>query len=184
VKATTAVHTCLECGNSDMRVRSVDGAPVHECALCGARFGDRRALTTLQDADMAATRGIAGGIWPLVRVLERQVGVAVRSSAAADRERGTLPFVELGATSAACLVTLENLAKSLRLAVDTLRLPWVIEVDYQQHLAFVLRPRLFDGAVHPALVRDADLDVEVLWRQLERDMRLGWWRHAAPGDSR
>ncbi|MBL8752969.1 MAG: hypothetical protein JNK15_06665 [Planctomycetes bacterium] len=178
------MHTCLECGNSDMRVRVVDGASVHECGLCGARFGDRRAVTSLNDADMAATRGIGAGIWPLVRVLERLQGVVVRSSAAADPEAGALPFVELGATSADCLVQLENLAKSLRLGAGTLRLPWCIEVDYQQHLAFVLRPRLPDGPVHKALVRDADHDVEMLWRQLERDTRLAWWRHATPGDTR
>lgn len=176
-----AVYTCPECGNHDMRVCVVDGAPVHECGLCGAHFGERLAVETLHDAEEARHRGVQGGIWPLVRVLERLPGLAVRTSLAADPSLAVLPFVELGATSPEALVQLENLAKSLRLGAGGLRLHWIVEVEYQHHLAFVLKPRHGGGAVPLGLVRDAALDVDVLRRQLERDMRLSWWRHAGAG---
>ncbi len=175
------VHACPDCGNHDMRVRVVDGGPVHECGLCGARFGERRSVEALADADEARGRGVAAAIWPLVRVLERLAGLCVRTSGAGDHAVRTLPFVELGATSQDSLVQLENLAKSLRLAAGALRLHWIVEVEYQHHLAFVLKPRHGGGAVLASMVRDADLDVDVLRRQLERDMRLSWWRHAGHG---
>ncbi len=167
-----------------MRVRVVAGSPVHECGLCGARFGDRWAVASLRDAEEARGRGVAAGVWPLVRVLERLPGLVVRSSLAGDETARTLPFVELGATGADCLQQLENLAKSLRLAGSGLRLHWIVEVEYQHHLAFVLKPRHGGGAVTPAMVRDAAIDVEALWQQLERDMRLSWWRHAGPSPLR
>lgn len=176
-----AVHTCPECGNHDMRVRAVDGAPVHECGLCGAHFGERLAIESLAAAEEARDRGVESGIWPLVRVLERLPGLTVRSSLAGDPALATLPFVELGATSAEALVQLENLAKSLQLAAGALRLHWVVEVEYQHHLAFVLKPRHGGGQVSAAAIREAAVDVDVLWRQVERDRRLSWWRHAAVG---
>jgi len=176
-----AVLICPECGNHDMAVRVVDGAPVHECGLCGARFGARLAVEALADAEEARQRGVAAAVWPLVRVLERLPGLCVRSSAAPEPVARTLPFVELGATSAEALVQLENLAKSLRLSAAALRLHWVVEVEYQHHLAFVLKPRHGGGPVAPPAVRDAGVDLDVLPRQLARDMRLSWWRHAAAG---
>ncbi len=161
-----------------MRVRTVDGAAVHECGLCGARFGARAAVDVLTVADEARARGIAAGIWPLVRVLERLPGLCVRVAAAGDVAAATLPFVELGATSPEALVQLENLAKALCLAAGSLRLHWIVEVEYQHHLAFVLKPRHGGGAVAAAMVRDAGIDCEVLPRLLDRDTRLSWWRHA------
>jgi hypothetical protein len=161
-----------------MAVRVLDGAPVHECGLCGARFGDRAAVASLQDADEARTRGIAASIWPLVRVLERLPGLSVRAAQAADADAATLPFVELRATSADCLGQLENVCKSLRLAAGALRRRWLLEVGYVHTLVFVLKPARDGGPVTRAEVRDAGLDVDVLWRQLERDMSLPFWRHA------
>jgi hypothetical protein len=61
-----------------------------------------------------------------------------------------------------------------------LRLHWIVEAEYRQHLAFVLKPRHHGGAVDAEEARDAQIDLEVLYRQLERDRRLRWWRHA-PG---
>jgi len=42
---------------------------VHECCLCFARFGERLAVESLHDAEEARLRGVASGIWPLVRAL-------------------------------------------------------------------------------------------------------------------
>lgn len=172
------VQTCPECGNHDMKVRVVDGAPVHECGLCFARFGERRAVESLHDAEEARQRGVAAGVWPLVRALERLPGLCVRTSGAGDLVARTLPFVELGVTSPEALVQLENLAKSLLLSAGATRLHWVVEIAYQHHLAFVLKPRHAGGAVPVEEVRDAGIDVDVLRRAIERDSKLSWWRHA------
>lgn len=160
-----------------MRVRVVDGASIHECGLCEARFGDRRAIASLADAEEAEQRGVDRPIWPLVRALLRLPGLTVRKSAGGDEAARTLPFVELGVTSAGALQQLENLAKSLRLGAGACRLHWVVEVEYQHHLAFVLKPRHPGGAVSLGEARDAHVDLDVLCRQLERDLRSSWWRH-------
>jgi hypothetical protein len=175
------VTTCPECGNHDVAVRLVDGVPVHECGLCGERFGPRIVERASVDAVEARARGIEPGIWPLVRVLGRLGGLAVRASAAADEVARTLPFVELRATSADALVQLENLGKSLQLAAGALRLHWVVEVEYHHHLVFVLKPRHGGGAVAAQAARDAAADVDALRKLLERDLRLSWWRHTGPG---
>jgi hypothetical protein len=173
------VQTCPECGNHDMTARLVDGATVHECGLCFARFGERRAVESLHDAEEARQRGVANAIWPLVRALERLRGLCVRTSGAGDVTARTLPFVELGLVDPEALVQLENLAKSLLLSAGATRLHWVMEVAYQHHLAFVLKPRHGGGPVPAEEVRDAVVDVDVLRRAIERDCRLSWWRHAA-----
>lgn len=173
------LDTCPECGNHDMRVRVVDGLSVHECGLCEARFGDRRALTSLADAEEARLQGVDRAVWPLVRALRPLPGLCVRKSAGGDVDVRTLPFVELGATSPEALHQLENLAKSLRLSAGALRLHWIVEVEYQHHLAFVLKPRHPGGAVSLGEARDARIDLEVLGKHLARDTQLAWWRHAA-----
>ena len=174
-----ALDTCPECGNHDMRVRVVDGLSVHECGLCDARFGDRRALTSLADAEEARLHGVDRTVWPLVRALRSLPGLCVRKSAGGDIEARTLPFVELGASSEHALHQLENLAKSLRLSAGGLRLHWIVEVEYQHHLAFVLKPRHPGGAVSLGEARDASIDLDVLGKHLARDTQLAWWRHAA-----
>lgn len=161
-----------------MRVRVVDGLSVHECGLCEARFGDRRAVTRLLDGDEAKQRGIEPAIWPLVRALGRVHGLAVRQSSGGDPDARTLPFVELTAVGGEALAQLENLAKFLRLSAATCRLHWVLEVEYQHHLAFVLKPRHPGGAVSLGEARSARIDLELLARHLERDVALPWWRHA------
>jgi hypothetical protein len=172
------VHTCLDCGNSDMHVHVVDGACIHVCGLCGARFGDRRAVQSLQDADEARQQGVDAEVWPLVRALRRLPGLTVRAATAADAGLGTLPRVELGVSSGDALVQLENLARSLVLGAAVLQRHWVIEVECQHHLCFVLKPRHAGGAVSRADAREASQDLEVLGRHLDRDGKLRWWRHA------
>ncbi len=162
-----------------MRVRTTDGAPVHECGLCGARFGDRQAIETLADQEQARERGVPDLVWPLSRALEQLPGLHVREAVAGDASPPTLPFVELGVADHKALVQLENLVKSLQLGAHALRCHWVVEVEYRRHLAFVLKPRHGGGAVAAGFVRDAQLDLELLRRHVERDRRLGWWRHAS-----
>lgn len=176
------VDTCPECGNGDVRVRVAAGVPIHECGLCGARFGDRTAIEALDDADEAVSRRIPAAVWPLVRALERLPGIFVRDAAAGDAAQSTLPFVVLAIAAADALLQLENLAKSLLLGAGALRRHWILEVEYQRNLTFVLKPRHGGGSVTPDQVRDAQTDLDTLRRHLERDVRLGWWRHAG-GDA-
>ncbi|MGB3967379.1 MAG: hypothetical protein WBO45_11680, partial [Planctomycetota bacterium] len=153
------------------------------CGLCGARYGDRAAVARLRDLDDAARSGVEPGIWPLVGALQQLPDLSVRASGAGDAAARTLPWVELGAAGPAALVQLENLVKVLRLAAGSLRLHWVIEVEYQHHLAFVLKPRHGGGPVAPATVEQGAADVLTLRQHLERARRLQWWRHAAPPGS-
>jgi hypothetical protein len=175
------VSTCPECGNDALATRLVGGATVHECELCGARFGDPEAVARLDDAEQARLRGVPVDVWPLVRTLERLPGLCVRGASAGDEAAGTLPFVELGPSSHDALRSLENLAKSLQLAAPGLRLHWVVELEYRRHLAFVLKPRHGGGAVAAATARHAMADASALARLIERDTRLSWWRHAGGG---
>jgi hypothetical protein len=166
-----------------MRVRVVDGTPIHECGLCSARFGERAAVESLEHAEEAARAGVDASVWPLVRVLGRLPGLCVRSSQGGDVDARTLPFVELGITSAESLLQFENLAKSLRLGLGAVRLHWVLEIQYQHQLAVVLKPRHPGGPVSLGEARDAQIDLDVLFRQVDRDRRLRWWRHADGGTS-
>jgi hypothetical protein len=164
-----------------MRVRVVDGAAIHECGLCSARFGARAAVDSITAAEEAASAGVDASVWPLVRALRQLPGLCVRSSQGGEVEARTLPFVELGVTSAVSLLQFENLAKSLRLGLGAVRLHWVLEIQYQHQLAIVLKPRHPGGPVSLGEARDAQIDVDVLARQFDRDRRLRWWRHADGG---
>ena len=172
------VDICPECGNSDMSVRVADGVPIHECGLCGAHFGERRVVESLDDAEEARQRGVAVEVWPLVRALDRVKGLAVRDACAGDIAQKTLPFVALAIAGPSALVQLENLAKSLLLGAGALKRHWIVEVEYHRHLSFVLKPRHGGGLVTQEQVRDARADLDRLRRHLERDVKLQWWRHA------
>lgn len=175
------MQACPECGNHTLAVRLVDGAPLHECGLCGACFGGRRVVAALADADEAGRRAVPVAVWPLVRELERLPGLCVRGCGTGDSASGPLPFVELGLLSPPGVVQLENVVKSLRLGAGGLRLPWVVEVEFRQHLAFVLQPRPGAGPVAATAAEHARADVAVLATQIARDRRLSWWRHAGDG---
>lgn len=162
-----------------MRVRTGAGAPVHECGLCGARFGDRRAIGEIEDQEQARERGVPAVVWPLVRALEHLSGLHVREATGGEASPPSLPFVELGVADHKALLQVENLVKSLQLGASALRCHWVVEVEYRRHLAFVLKPRHGGGAIAVEFVRDAEHDLELLRQHLERDRRLGWWRHAS-----
>lgn len=175
------MQACPECGNHTLAVRLVDGAPLHECGLCGACFGGRRVVAAATDADEAGRRALPVAVWPLVRELERLPGLCVRACGAGGSATSPLPFVELGLTSPHGVVQLENVLKSLRLGAVGLRLPWVVEVEFRQHLAFVLQPRPGVGSAAALSAEHARADLAVLAAQIERDRRLSWWRHAGDG---
>jgi hypothetical protein len=171
------VDTCPECGNHDLHVIAVDGGVVVECGLCGERFGQRRALTTLSDREEAALRGYAFEVWPLVRELQKLPGIAVDSATPGDPGAARCPAVRVALLSGRGLEQIENLVRLLLLAAGGLRLAWVIEVEAEHQLVFVLRPRPPLDCAVPAL-REAHLDLGVLAQELARNRRLQWWQRA------
>ncbi|MFK7742574.1 MAG: hypothetical protein AB8H80_19845 [Planctomycetota bacterium] len=183
------MNTCQECGNHDMHAKRLDGATVHECGLCGAQFGDRGAVENLERCDEATRRGVDPRIWPLGRVLEGLPGVELGAMSAGgeggqrDASGLQLPFVELVVIGAEALLSMENLAKTLRLAMGSLLCTWRIEARFELALVFQLTIALRDQH----RLRDAYIDVEALAKQLERNQRLQWWRrtpHAPDAGSR
>lgn len=159
-----------------MRVVERDGASVHECGLCGATFGDRRAVRGAELAGEALARGIEEEVWPLARVLENLPGFTLGTCSAGGR--GHLPFVELVVSGQEALLQMENLAKAVRLGAGALRCRWRLEVRFENTLVLVVGA---DGGEQD--LRDARIDIEALAHQVERDMRLTWWRHAADGQN-
>ena len=147
------------------------GGAVHECGLCGARFGERRAVRESALEAEALRRGVAPEVWPLAKVLDALPGFALGS--ACGRAQGELPMVTLIVSGQEALVQLENLAKVLRLAAGRLRCRWSIEVRFEQALVVVVY-----ATGRASSARDACVDVEELAQQVDRSSRLSWWRHA------
>ncbi|MCA8954224.1 MAG: hypothetical protein KDE27_32245 [Planctomycetes bacterium] len=167
------MESCPECGNHDLSVTVVDGAAIRECRLCGHRFGERAAVAALAERDDGLEHGFDGFVWPLVRVLRSLRGLTVAAASGGDPVSGELPAVRLAPAGVRALAELENLATSLRLGGGALHCEWVIEVQGERGLTFLLRPRA------SALARDAQLDLATLTRQIERDRRLSWWQRAS-----
>lgn len=171
------MQSCEECGNHDMRVIERAGSAVHECGLCGAQFGDRRATVVAASATAAAARGVREEVWSLARALESLSGLSLGATCAGGD--GALPSVELLVTEQAALTSLENLSKSLRLAAGQLRCRWMLELRFERALTAVVRV-----ADARATLRDARLDVETLAAAVERDARRPWWRQGADAGER
>lgn len=155
-----------------MRVTARAGGVVHECGLCGATFGERRAAERVNVNSEAAARGVPAELWPLARTLAQLPGMSLGACAAG--RPGMSPAIELLVTGHEALTSLENLTKSLRLAAGQLRCAWLLEARFERALVVQVR---VDGA--GAAHRDALLDVEVLAGAVERDMRRPWWRPGA-----
>ena len=171
------VDTCPECGNSDLQACVMDGAAYVVCGLCGERFGQRHVLESVSDREEAVHQGYEVAVWPLVRALLPLQGLAIEAAEAGDVERDSGPSVTLSPRAQHGLQELENLGRSLRLAAGSLHLEWVIEVDCERRLAFVLRARV-RAAWSAAALRQAHLDIETLARDLERNRKLQWWQQA------
>ncbi|MCB9878665.1 MAG: hypothetical protein H6835_13790 [Planctomycetes bacterium] len=167
------MHTCPDCGNHDMQAHGAGGATVWECGLCGARFGDREEVQRLTGENEAFARGVDPEVWPLAESLDLLPGLQLVGGHAGDAAENRMPTIELNVADALAVVSLENLAKSLRLCGGGLRGRWRLELRFEQTLQLVVTP---DAA--GLTVRDAHLDVGPLARAIARDMRLSWWRHA------
>lgn len=165
------MDTCPECGNHDMRPVENAGGTIIECALCGEQFGERTATTKSGMTVEAEQRRVDVLIWPLARVLERLPGLNLGATSAGSGE--LLPFVDLIVVGQTALLQIENLAKAMRLAEGSLRCRWRIEARFEHTLVFLVSPALKNSNL-----RDARIDIDVLAQQIDRDMRLTWWRHA------
>jgi len=171
---------CAECGNRTLVAVEQEGHRLFECELCGALAGDDAAVTEVLLAREARERGFDPLVYPLVRALDRIPGLRVARAGAGSPDERVWPFVQMLAVDARALVGLENLTKSIVLgAVGSGGMHWVVEVEYQARLTFTLKPRFHrdTGRIDEAAVRAAQRDLARLCANLERDMRLSWWRH-------
>ena len=165
------VDTCPECGNHDLRPVKLSSGTVIECGLCGEQFGERRVVSSSSLSAEAERRSIDPLIWPLALVLERLQGMDLGATSAGHGEQ--LPYVDLVVVGQEALLEIENLAKAMRLAEGSLRCKWRLEARFEHTLVLLVSPALKNSTL-----RDARIDIEVLAQQIERDMRLTWWRHA------
>lgn len=173
---------CEECGSRLLAPIRESGVHLFQCGLCGALAGDSEAVAIVESAREARERGLDPAIHTLVRLLEGQAGLRVVASSGGDPEALIWPFVQMSAT-AASLVTIENLAKSLRLAARGHELHWIIEVEFTHGLVFTLKPRFHRSIdkITPELVRRAAADLERIRNNLTRDQHLSWWQRPPAG---
>jgi hypothetical protein len=169
--------SCPECGGHDVQHVVRDGNAVRECGLCGALIDDGAAAAAVQQLRQARERGIDAEIWPLHALFETLPGLRVLQSHGGDTTVRSLPFVQLAAVGDDGQLQLENLAKSLRMSLRHLQLLWVLEVEYLNRLAFMLKPRLDPLHVDAGTVVRAQQDVAALANDLRRFAALSWWRH-------
>lgn len=170
---------CDECGNRAVVSVERDGVAVLECSLCGALAGDDEAVVRVQLAREARERGYDPLVYPLVRILDRIAGLRVARAGAGVPAQRVWPFVQMHTTDGRALVGVENLVKSLALAAaGSGGLHWVVEVEFQTRLTFTLKPRFHRDTdrIDAAVVVQAQRDLERLRANLERHMRLSWWR--------
>lgn len=171
---------CDECGNRALVVVMHEGQAVHECELCGALQGDDRVVSRLLLEREAQDLGFDPVVYPLVKALARVNGVRVVRASGGHVEQRVWPFVHMQVTDPhAALAGIENLTKSLALgAAGSGGLHWVVEVEYQARLTFTLKPRFHrtTDQIDVGAVRLAQRDLARICANLERDMRLSWWR--------
>lgn len=168
-------ESCPECGGHDVQHVVRDGTAVRECGLCGALVDDG-AAAAMAARQRAAERGIDAEVLPLHAFLEALPGLRVLQSHGGDAAVRSLPFVQFAAPGDDGQVQLENLVKSLRMSQRDLQLLWVLEVEYLNRLAFMLKPRLDPLHVDAGTVVRAQQDVAALAIDLRRFAALSWWR--------
>jgi len=178
------MQSCVECGSERVQVRLRDGEAYGECELCGAVLGENEAAARTRSDREAADQGVDRQVWPVVQALARLQGLHVVASHGGDVEARTLPFVQWTTTGDAGLLQLDNLAKWLALSSRSHRLHWVVELEYGHGLTFTLKPRVDPRTLQLETVREAQQDLDLLHLELERNVRLSWWKHpvAGPGN--
>ena len=170
---------CEECGSSNLQWQRIEGVETLVCGLCGSVAGDDEASARALQALEARAKGHHPDVWPLVKALDRIRGLHVVRSDPGDPEARTWPFVQMVATEPKAAPTaLENLVKSLALGAPGHDVHWVVEVEYQTRLLFTLKCRFHRDVdrVGRELLLRARQDLDRVRRNLERDMRLSWWR--------
>jgi len=174
------MQSCIECGSERVQVRLRDGEAYGECELCGAVLGENEAAARTRSDREAKEQGVDREVWPVVQALARLKGLHVVASHGGDAPARTLPFVQWTSVGDAGLLQLDNLAKWLALSSRSHRLHWVVELEYGHGLTFTLKPRVDPLRLGTETVLEAQRDLDQLHRELERNVRLSWWKHPAP----
>lgn len=170
------MQNCIECGSERVQVRLRDGEAFGECELCGAVLGENEAAARTRSDREALEQGVDHEVWPVVQALGRLKGLHVVASHGGDAAARTLPFVQWTSLGDAGLQQLDNLAKWLALSSHSHRLHWVVELEYAHGLTFTLKPRVDPMLLGTDTVLEAQRDLEQLHRELERNVRLSWWK--------
>lgn len=174
------MQNCIECGSERVQVRLRDGEAYGECELCCAILGENEAAARVRSDREAAEQGVDREVWPVVQALARLRGLHLVASHGGDVTSRTLPFVQWASFGDAGLQQLDNLAKWLALSSRSHRLHWVVELEYAHGLTFTLKPRVDPMRLTAEAVLDAQLDLDQLHRELERNVRLSWWKQPVP----
>lgn len=170
--------TCEDCGGGVLRAASVEGYAVLACDLCGALHGEEGPVRAALLSREGRERGFEPAIYPLVLALDKLAGLRVVRAHAGDVEDRVWPFVQMRVLDGRALMGLENLVKSLALGAVGAGQHWVVEAEYVAHLTFTLKPRFHrdPDRIDAAAIAAVQRDLSRLAANLERDMRLSWWR--------
>lgn len=140
----------------------------HECGLCEARFGDRRAVTRLLDGEEARARGVEprSGRWsgPSGSCMGSRCARAVAATPRRAPCRSS-SWPRSGARRWRNWRTSPSSCVCRRLRAGS---TGCARGRCQHHLAFVLKPRHPGGAVSLGEARSARIDLDLLARHLER----------------
>jgi hypothetical protein len=175
------MQACPECGCHELEARTIPGARVVECGICGSVHGDEEAVSLYREYQSALAAGEDPGVYGLARRLAALPAVSVVRPSGRVFETGGCPELAFVLLDGAGLVQLENVAKTLALASGSMLLRWRIELRVGASLEFVLRADaepVHGDSPRPAaeVVADASRDMQLLAAAIDRDQRLSWWR--------
>ena len=168
---------CDECGSRQVVETEIEGLLVLSCQLCGHLQGDEAHLAEIEERREAADRGFDPAIYPLVKAIDQVPTFGVKTASAGRPGRTEYPFV-FWRVQEGGLRDVERLLTCLEMANRTTKRRWVVELDLQRGLLFILRPRFWKAIVEITTedILEARADLPHLARLIARDVKLGWWR--------
>jgi hypothetical protein len=168
---------CDVCGSHNVSRRQVEGFLLFECNLCGNLEGDDHAIERIEELRAGRARGLDDEVVPLVTALERAGCFRLVQASAGNPRRNESPYVFFTLTKNDTRY-IEQLLRSLELANRETKLRWLIQLELQKEIVYILRPRFWrpPSEISPDDLRVARKDLQTLARCLRRDLALSWWR--------
>lgn len=168
---------CDACGSHNVSRREVEGHLLYECNLCGNLEGDDQTIARIEELREGRARGLDDEVVPLVAALESTGVFRLVQASAGNPRRNESPHVFFSLTKNDTSY-IERLLRSLELANRETKLRWLIQLQLQNEIVYILRPRFWrpPSDVAPEDIRVARRDLATLARCLRRDLALSWWR--------